>query len=326
MLAELKAYFRAPFDRLDESVSLAGKFQGVLRILALDLGFALLAGLLIGMVNELDLVDLDNHAVATALQQFTLWQLLLIAILGTPLVEELVFRLPLRFASNPVVGLARIFTPKTDPDTDAQLAAGRRAWWDRNYRYVFYGLALAFALMHLTNYPEITPGLLLLSPLLVAPQFVMGILAGFLRVRYGFGWAFLLHALHNLILVGLAILGTGNTEIISVDNEAYRLVVEEVSPMERAVDFTYSFGEDTIGYHNTELKVVVRTLITDAETAVVVLPKSLPNPRINVAFKNHTDPRPAKVILLDTLQAHYELTMNEELKGDTIFLDRNKRN
>ena len=59
---------------------------------------------------------------------------------------------------------------------------------------------------------------------------------------------------------------------------------------------------------------------------MVVLPNSLPNPRLNVAFKNHADPRPAKVILLDTLQAYYQIGVNKEFKGDTIFLERTEGN
>lgn len=321
MLSQLKAYFKAPFDQLEDAASLSDKVKALGSILLLDLGFALLAGVVIGLVGELELVDMDNHAVATALGQFSVWQIMLIAVLGTPLLEELVFRLPLRYQANPVAGLARLLTPKTEPAVDSELAAQRRAWWDRNYRFIFYGLGVAFAYLHLTNYPDITLGLLLLSPLLVAPQFVMGILAGFLRVRFGFWWAFLLHALHNLILVGLAVFGTGNTEVITIENDAHRLVVEEVSPLDSEIDFSYTFGIDTVGYDNVKLSYVIRTLVSGADDAVVRFPEGKADPRLNVALKYHSGEQPMKAYLLDTLTGFYEIRVDEQLLGDTIVVN-----
>lgn len=320
MLSKLKAYFKAPFDQLQEAVSFADKLKALFSILVIDLGFAMLAGLLIGVVNELDLVDMDNHAVANALQQFSIWQLMLIAILGTSLVEEVVFRLPLRYESNPIAGLARIFTPQTSPEVDGKIAAKRRAWWDNNYRPIFYGLAAAFALIHLSNYPDLTLGLILLSPLLVAPQFVMGILAGFLRVRFGFLWAFLLHALHNFVLVGLAIVGTGNVEVISVDNDAYRLVVEEVSMMDGEIDFSHTFGEDTVGFDNAKLSYIVRTLASESNDAVVRFPDDQANPRLNIGLKYSSEDQPMKAFLLDTVTKYYKISIDEQLLGDTIVV------
>jgi len=195
VLTTFLTFLRNPDDNPAPSSSLGTRVRALMLLLVYDLLFAFAAGAVIGLIGDTGLVDLENHAVAQALEQFSVWQLLLIAVLGTPLVEELLFRLPLRFETNPITGLVRIFTPTAGPDADAELRAHRRAGWQRNYRYIFYGLTVAFALMHLTNYPEWSTGLLLVSPIIVAPQFVMGTIAGFLRVRYGFWWAFWLHAI-----------------------------------------------------------------------------------------------------------------------------------
>lgn len=206
MLQPLLAFLRNPTDHLAPPTSTGTRVRALLLLLAVDLGIALLLGGLIGLISESGLVDLENHAVADALAEFSTWQLLLIAVLATPLIEELIFRFPLRYQANPVVGLARLFTPETQPETDDVLHERRRAGWDRSYHLIFYGFTLAFAFIHLMNYPDWSLGLLIVSPILVAPQFVMGAMAGFLRVRFGFVWAFALHALHNLVLVGLALL------------------------------------------------------------------------------------------------------------------------
>lgn len=321
MFSELKAFFRAPFDTLATDATLGDKIGLLFKLLVLDLVIALMLGGVIGLVESLDIVDMDNHAVAQALQQFTVWQIMLIAILGTPFVEELVFRLPLRYETNPIAGLARIFTPRLAVDDAEVIAAKRRATWDQYYRFTFYGLAIAFALIHLTNYPELSLGLLLLSPLLVAPQFVMGCLAGYLRVRFGFIWAFLLHALHNLVLVGLAVLGAQATEIVSIENDDYRLHVEEVSPMERELDFSYTFGEDTIGYVNTELSEVIRTLALPADTVFVKMGVDMPNPRLNAGYKGVASEKSSKDLLLEQLSKHYEFRLDQRDTQDTIYVE-----
>lgn len=202
MLSTFLAYLRNPDDNPAPPSSLGTRGRALWLLLVYDLVFAFAASIVIGLIGETGLVDLENHAMVDALEQMEVWQLLLLAVLVGPLFEELIFRLPLRFETNPITGIIRVFTPSTGTEADDELRALRRANWQRNYRYIFYGLAIAFALIHLFNYPDWSLGLLLVSPIIVAPQFVMGSMAGFLRVRYGFWWAYLLHMLHNFVLVG----------------------------------------------------------------------------------------------------------------------------
>lgn len=201
MIEQLLQFLRHPTDHFAARTSPRTCVRALLVLLAFDLLITFALGAIIGLLDDAGLFDLGNHAVADALTEYSPGQLLLIAVVGTPLAEELIFRLPLRYRTNPVVGLARVFTPTTTEEVDARLAADLRGTWDRCFPYTFYGLTAAFALVHLLNYGGWTTGLLLFSPLLVAPQFVTGALTGFLRVQYGFVWAVVLHALHNLVLV-----------------------------------------------------------------------------------------------------------------------------
>jgi membrane protease YdiL (CAAX protease family) len=69
---------------------------------------------------------------------------------------------------------------------------------------LFWASTLGFALVHLGNYTE--GSLAILLPL-VLPQFALGTMLGYLRVHHGLLPAIALHASHNAILFGLAILG-----------------------------------------------------------------------------------------------------------------------
>lgn len=219
MVTALRAFLRHPADHLAADTSLRTCVRALLILLVVDLGATMLLGGVIGLISESGLVDMENHAAENFVSDTPGWQLYLLAGLIVPFVEELIFRLPLRYQTNPVVGVARLLTPATTPDVDAALAADRRASWDRHFPKVFYALTLLFAFVHLSNYPDWSTALLLVSPLLVAPQFVMGCIAGFLRVRYGFVWAFLLHALHNALLISVALLAPDEVPEVAPDPE-----------------------------------------------------------------------------------------------------------
>lgn len=144
----------------------------------------------------------------------------LTAVLWAPLVEEMLFRYGLRRvrqalwlipALMPVVlwgpkvwtgllltafvilacwGVRRSAEPLKGWDTTW------RRYYLRHFGLVFHLVALAFAAVHLSNFVfNKTPYWLL--PLLVLPQWVTGLVLGWMRVRRGIGAAILLHATFN---------------------------------------------------------------------------------------------------------------------------------
>lgn len=82
-----------------------------------------------------------------------------------------------------------------------------RRWYRYRFNVAFYMSALAFAAMHWNNF---VLGSLSwwLMPLLVLPQFVTGLVLGWVRVSRGIGAAIVLHALFNagpILIVGALI-------------------------------------------------------------------------------------------------------------------------
>lgn len=156
------------------------------------------------------------------------------ALIWAPLVEELVFRYSLRRIAHAVwVVPLSVGIMLTGPTTTAVLflmavllvcwssglsrsrfllsrASPGRSWAvRRHYRrwfpWVFHIANLAFAAVHLHNF-NMTQTAVWLLPLLVLPQWLTGMVLGWLRVRRGIGAAMLLHGLFNggpLLLVWL---------------------------------------------------------------------------------------------------------------------------
>ncbi len=326
---DLRKYLPRPYDKLDETATLGHKIGRLFSVLAIDLGGAVLLMLLLSAISELGLLNMEEHAVADAFSSMSTTALLLMAGVAAPLLEEFFFRFPLRFEANPFMGLARVFAPfKNTTAADGDEAERRqlrranlRSWWDRNYRWIFYLSAILFAYVHISNF-KINATILLLSPLLVAAQFWMGSLSGYLRARYGFVWSLLLHGIHNLILIGGTLLVDGPTEVFAIDNEEYHLRIEEASMLEDGKNWSDHYRKrttiingdtiasksdiiDSVAYVNPNLSTLLPILLKD-EYDRVYFPPDATDPKVNLYFGRENSTEDEKDIIVDALAKHYK--------------------
>lgn len=72
-------------------------------------------------------------------------------------------------------------------------------FWQRVFPWHFYFTAICFALVHLSNFERGT-ALIPLGILYTLPQFTIGLVLGFTRMRYGLRYSVALHSLYNLSL------------------------------------------------------------------------------------------------------------------------------
>lgn len=76
--------------------------------------------------------------------------------------------------------------------------AGIKQIRQRHFKEVFYLSAIMFGISHITNY-SIFGYKALLAVVLVIPQVIMGVLFGYLRLRYGLVIAIVAHVINNLL-------------------------------------------------------------------------------------------------------------------------------
>ncbi len=174
---ELIAYLRNPVLEKDTNTNNSYRFQKFLHLLVISILTGALLTPLIVIVSELGLVNLDDHAMKDMMDKFGKPMILFLTIIAAPLLEELFFRAPLT-----------LFTGK------------------KTFKIAFYVIAVLFGLVHITNY-NMTINVLLLSPILVAPQTILGGYLGFIRTRFGLQWSILLHACYNAFFVLISFAG-----------------------------------------------------------------------------------------------------------------------
>ena len=146
--------------------------------------------------------DLLNKA-NTGLFYFNIFGVLAMIVLIDPFLEELIFRLPMKYNRNFVLRFIvyLIGLNKTVEDKESLANNVKKAW--RTYFWIFfYAMSSLFAFVHIFNYPNFKQ-LLLWSPILTCTQFFCGMIIGYIRIRFGFVWGWYYHALHNMLVIFL---------------------------------------------------------------------------------------------------------------------------
>jgi len=167
----------------------------------------------------LDQLKLNNQQINTDFGRYSF----IVVVLVAPIFEEIIFRLPLKlgkvgisitaglicyrllagrlFASEFYdlysylkIAIALIFSLITFKFLPASWLVAMKA----NYKYFFYSVAVIFALVHLSNFSSFNYSVLLFYPFFTLPQFLMGLLIGYVRVEYGFLYGIALHSMINL--------------------------------------------------------------------------------------------------------------------------------
>jgi len=147
-----------------------------------------------------------------------------------PVIEELIFRLPLRnFFKNIFIALALGFYAlgKSHLGIGLSIALGIvilllpyipgfisrfedaiNNFIKKYFVLFFYLIAVIFGFMHITNLETIRTSDILFSPVIVAYQLFLGLYLGFIRIKYkgGIFYAILLHAFFNSIPVMVKLL------------------------------------------------------------------------------------------------------------------------
>lgn len=173
---ELISYLKNPVLEKDLNQDNSYRFKkfGHLLVISILTGFLLMPLLI--LIEHLGLVDMNDHAMEKLMKSMPKYLIFIIGVVMAPLLEELFFRAPLT------------------------LFQGKKV-----FKIMFYVFAILFGLVHITNF-TLTQNVLLLTPVLVLPQTILGGYLGFIRVRFGLIWSILLHACYNAFFLSFSLL------------------------------------------------------------------------------------------------------------------------
>ena len=198
-------FIKKPVELSEDKASLQLKIGTCGALFLIQIPPLLVLMALVGGLEQLGLWDEDMHSLQKIFQEMEPVLIFLFAVIVAPLFEEVMFRLILKFRSNFLILWSIHIGVALHLGQKRSLLKTARKVWDKFYGWVFYLMTMAFGLMHIMNF-EPSLNIYLLAPILVAPQILIGINLGYLRVRFGLIWSILFHAFYNGVLMSIALL------------------------------------------------------------------------------------------------------------------------
>lgn len=192
-----------PIEQRDAQKNTRHKIGQLFSILLLDIAVMLFLIAIISIVEDYGLINMENHKGVDLMKSNPILGLVSGVIIA-PIFEELFFRSYIVKRYSPIHPIV-FLSDALGIYTKDRLYPVLENYWDKYFNYVVYFSAILFALVHIFNY-EITRNVILLTPLLVLPQFVIGLMLAYFRVKFGLVWSVYFHALHNLVLIGPTVL------------------------------------------------------------------------------------------------------------------------
>lgn len=222
------SFLKVPERGVSSQVPISEQVVEVIKIFAMT--FAAVIILVMPLMTLIGADDLPNKLSELENLGFDeKWQqnlaLFSLAVIAAPLIEEMLFRFPLKYRRGAIALSMICFATLSANILQLTGVSIEQAtlmsviliavlsiilyfrlrgenqldnFSNRYYPYLFYAAALLFAFAHVFNY-ELASDQMWMTPILVLPQMLLGLMLGFLRVKYGLWASIMAHAMNNFI-------------------------------------------------------------------------------------------------------------------------------
>lgn len=244
------AFLRFPEENPEKIASLKEKFVYFVNLIGLDLIFAMVTFPIIGTIYYFS--DFTSF-----LDDVSFFEELLLACIFAPILEEVLFRLPLKIRYNPIISFINSFTNQDFFEN----------YILRNYTYYFYFLSIIFGLIHLTNLDSYGYGVILFSLILYSNQIFGALIYGFIRLKMGFIWSIFAHSIFNFLIISIPFLIFGNISKDEYEFESDTMILETIEYRNEFQELKYIDQNDSlifeIDFQNANLQHFLDSLYTD---------------------------------------------------------------
>ena len=277
-------------DDIPFQISLWQKLKFLVSGIVYDFGVAFLLIIFISFLAPLteDYENILNQ------ELYSFWMTIVFVTILPPLLEELIFRFPLKYKRNYLMRLiAYLF--KVDLET----------FWRKHLRIIVYLFSAAFGFVHISNYSNVDFLFFVLSPILVGAQLFAGIIFSFFRLKLGYIWAILGHFSHNFILIMIGMLFYHNVFMTLVDDEEVKIEAAGLTYLvDEAPRLTFETTSNgnllCLEAQNFSLQKVVNALYEEQDSLII-----RDNERLHLKLISKQDSGYSKTKFLETLKEHY---------------------
>lgn len=285
-------FLKNPHEKFNETLSIKQKWEVLFSILVLDFILVLSVSVITSIIDSY-LFELKSDPIEDFFANKEAFLILTLAAIVVPFIEELLFRLPLKYERNLVFHFFDFLTKQR-----------AKTFWNKHFKIFFYFSAILFALVHLSNFSNTNTLFYILAPLIILPQFIGGLTLGYIRLKLGFFWAILQHGLYNFILFSVAILFLNSSKLTNITTNNYALEIHKIEfgfnkPIALEI-YKSEHRIDSIIGNNTTIKDIAALLNS---TDTILLKQST---RIHIRFINKTNSQNPETIILDELKKEFK--------------------
>ena len=276
-------------DDIPFSISTWEKFKYLISGVIYDFIIAFIFVILISILEPL-MTPYENVLNS---KLYSFWMSILLITIVPPLLEEFIFRFPLKYERNYIFRfIAYLF--KTDFS----------GFWKKHLRVIVYLFSATFGFIHLSNYNNVDVVFFMLAPIIVGAQLFAGIIFSFFRLKLGFVWALFGHFSHNFILIMMSFLFFHNVEQNLVDDDNVKIeatgIAFKVDKQERLnIDSLQDGNILCLDAQNYSLQKLIDELYL-ADTL-----KIRDNDQLNLKLFSKKEEGYSKNQLLEVLKEHY---------------------
>lgn len=265
---QIRQYLSHPVDEIDTSSTKSAKIKHFIVVFCIDIFVSLIVISLMPTLQKMHLANFEEHKVYDFIKHFPVVYIILLGVFILPALEEVVFRFCLRYNKFYPVRIFLSISKIFQKDASSELEETAKFQWNKNYHFIFYSSAILFGLYHLTNY-QFTFKLLIAAPILVFPQFAMGLLTGYLRVKYNFLWGLCLHIMHNAVFLVIPLfLFSGDLEVLNINTKEYTCIISETGFGNVSSHLYTSLDCDSLKIENIELKDIISFILEKKEQLI----------------------------------------------------------
>ena len=233
LFKEITQFVKQPKNRKAQDKSTKTKIYDTIGLFILKLFFLIPISLVVGFIHDPENLSKSNMA-----ERFSPLVLILVAVLILPSIEEIAFRLSLKFKAIYFALSVGVFTyyilskiifqtriSEVDESFLLRLTCSLSIalviylvlqfsstlnqkltkFWEDRFAWIYYISCLSFAWIHIFNY-ELHWKNLLFLPLITLPQLMSGLISGYTRVAFGFQYPLFFHMFTNLLAVSVSLL------------------------------------------------------------------------------------------------------------------------
>lgn len=230
-IKNINKYILNPKHTVEEKYTTTQKWRILFSAILYKFAFALIIVAPIWKVID-EYIILEYTSIT---DKWSITYMLFIIAFFLPFIEELIFRLPLKYNRNYFFQILEIFT-----------FSNLENFWFKYFKSFFYIFSFGFALVHISNYNNTQPVFYLFAPLIVLSQGLGGLIYGYIRMNLGFWWSFLTHGLFNFLILICLELPFHNTIHLEKNNDTINLKVQKLTYYDSNEKKEVNFDKNTI--------------------------------------------------------------------------------